>query len=215
MATTNVGHGIRKFDPKFPAAELVKNLESEIGQAQVKTLSRLANLSVPVLGRTADPESIESAIEKVLAHGETTVFFGQLFSLLHKGALIREDLDQRLVKWALKIPGLKEKFDELPEGTRKVVDQFKDSDLTQENPVPLSSGFKIPLSSSTAKKIATVREAWQRQFDIDKGLAYPEIVENNGEKVKYVDKFSFENWGETIKNTPAVRILIHISLTFR
>ena len=205
MATTAVpSDGAQKFDPKFPAAELVKSIQSEIDQAQVKTLSRLANLSVPVIGRTAHPESIDSAIEKVLVHGETTVLFGQLFSLFHKGTLTREDLDQRLVNWALKIPGLKEKFDELPDETRKAVDQFKDSDLSQENPVPLSSGFKTPLTSSTAKKIATLKAGWQRQFDLDKGLAYPDIVENNGEEVKYVDKLIFENWGQTIKNTPAV-----------
>jgi len=215
MATTDVPSGPRKFDPKFPAAELVKSLDSEIGQAQVKTLSRLANLSTPVLGGTAKPEFIDAAIEKVLEHGETTVLFGQLFSLFHKGALTREDLDQRLLNWALKIPALKGKFDELPQETRAAVDQFKDSDLNQENHVRLSSGFKTPLSSSTTKKIATLKAAWQRQFDIDKGLAYPDVVENNGEKVKYVDKLAFENWGETIKNTPAVIISLHISLTYR
>ena len=206
MASTNVSRsdGASKFDPKFPAAELVKSLESEIEQAQVKTLSRLANLSVPVAGRTAPAESIHSTIEKVLAHGETTLLFGQLFSLSNKGVLTREDLDQRLVNWAMKIPGLKERFDELPNEVRRCVDQFKDSDLGQENPVPLSNGFKHPLSSSTAKKIANMKEAWLRQFDIDKGLAYPHIVENNGEKVMYVEKVAFENWGETIKNTPAV-----------
>jgi len=194
----------QNFDPLYPAAELVKNINSEIEQAQVKTLSRLANLSVPVIGRTAHPESIESAIEKVLAHGETTVLFGELFSLFHKGGLTREDLDQRLVNWALKIPGLKEKFDELPEETRKCVDQFKDSDLSQDNPVPVSSGFKYPPSSSTSKKIANLKAAWQKQFELDKGLTYPDIVESDGEKVMYVEKFTFENWGETIKNVPAV-----------
>jgi len=209
MATKAVpSTGAQQFDPNFPAADLVKNIQSEIDQAQVKTLTRLANLSVPVLGRTAHPESIDSAVEKVLAHGETTVLFGQLFSSFHKGTLTREDLDQRLVNWALKIPGLKEKFDELPNETRKAVDQFKDSDLGQNNPVPLSSGFKTPPSSSTAKKIATLKAAWQKQFDVDKGLAYPDIVENNGEKVKYVDKLTFENWGETIKNTPAVHLSV-------
>lgn len=203
----STGSGTQKFDPQFPAAKLVKDIESEIEQAQVKTLSRLANLSVPVVGRTAQPESIESAIEKVLAHGETTVLFGQLFSLFNKGALTREDLDQRLVNWALKIPGLKEKYDELPDETRRCVDQFKDSDLSQENPVPLSGGFKYPHSSSTIKKIASLKAACQKQFDSDKGLTYPDIVENNGDKVMYVEKFAFENWGETIKNTPAVRSL--------
>jgi hypothetical protein len=215
MATTDVpSDGARKFDPKFSAAELVKSLDSEIEQEQVKTLSRLANLSVPVRGG-AQPEFLDSAIKKVLEHGETTVLFDQLFSLFHKGALTREDLDQRLLNWALKIPALKGKFDELPHETRAAVDQFKDTDLNQENPVRLSSGFKTPLSSSTAKKIATLKAAWQRQFDSDKGLAYPDVVENNGEKVKYVDKLAFENWAETIKNTPAVSISLHISLTYR
>ena len=30
------------------------------------------------------------------------------------------------------------------------------------------------------------------------------IVENDGERVVYVEKMLFENWGETVKNTPAV-----------
>ena len=206
MATANVSDndGVQKFDPKFPAVELVKNIQSGLEQAQVKTLSRLANLSVPVIGRTAHPESIDSAIQKVLTHGETTVLFGQLFSSINKGILDRKDLDQRLVNWALKIPGLKEKFDGLPEDVRGCIDQFKDSDLGQDNPVPLSNGFKHPLSSSTTKKIAALKAAVKQQFDIDKGLTYPTVVENNGEKVMYVEKFAFENWGETIKNTPAV-----------
>ena len=204
---TNIAQGNdgdQKFDPKFPAVQLVKDIQSGLDEAQVKTLGRLANLSVPVVGHTAHSESIDAAIQKVLAHGETSVLFGQLFSGAHNGTLTREDLDQRLVSWAFKIPALKEKIEGLPEDARQCIHQFKDSDLQQDQPVPLSAGFKRPISSSTAKKIAVQKAAWQRQFDLDKGLAYPNVVENTGQKVMYVEKLVFENWGETIKNTPAV-----------
>src|SRR5436305_1340369 len=106
----STSNDVKKFDPKFPAAELVKTLQTEIEQAQVKTLSRLANLSVPIVGGTAKSASIDAAIEGVLAHGETTLLFRQIFSLFQNGSLTGEELAQRLINWALKIPGLKEKF---------------------------------------------------------------------------------------------------------
>ncbi len=70
LASTS--NDVKNFDPKFPAA--VKNLQKEIEQAHVKTLSRLANLSVPVVGVTAKSASLDAAIERVLNHGETTLF---------------------------------------------------------------------------------------------------------------------------------------------
>lgn len=217
---TNIAQGNdgdQKFDPKFPAVQLVKDIQSGLDEAQVKTLGRLANLSVPVVGHTAHSESIEAAIQKVIAHGETSVLFGQLFAAAHNGTLTREDLDQRLVNWAFKIPALKEKIEGLPDEARQCINQFKDSDLQQEHPVPLSAGFKLPVSSSTAKKVAVQKAAWERQFDLDKGLAYPTVVENTGQNVLYVEKLVFENWGETIKNTPAVvsrYCLTHTQVTF-
>ena len=203
--------GVQNFDPKFPAAELVKNLQSEVEQAHVKTLSHLVNLSVPVVGGTAKSASIDAAVEKVLAHGETTMFFGEVFSLFQKGSLTREELDQRLVNWLLKIPELKGKFDDLPENIRACVDQFKDCDLKQEDPVPLPNGFKPPPTAATAKKIEKLKTAWEEQLKIDKGLKYPDVVEKDGNNVMYVEKFVFENWGETIENTPAVNPRLRIN----
>ena len=202
LASTS--NDVKKFDPKFPAAELVKDLENEIEQAHVKTLSHLVNLSVPVVGATAKSASLDAAIEKVLAHGETTLFFGQVFSLFQKGLLTREELDQRMINWLMKIPELKGKFDELPENVRACVDQFKDADLSQEDHVLVAEGFKCPPTASTEKKIEKLRTAWEKQFNEDKGMKYSTVVEKNGDKVMYVDEFAFENWGETVKNTPSV-----------
>ena len=195
---------VKKFDPKFPATELVKNLQNEIAQAQVKTLSRLANLSVPVVGATAKSGSLDAAIEGVLAHGETTLFFGQVFSLFQKGLLTREELDQRLIQWAMKIPELRGKFDELPENIRTCVDKFKDCDLSQEDYASVAEGFQRPPTAATAKKIENLKTAWEKQFNVDQGIKYSNVVEKNGDKVMYVDNFAFENWGETVRNTPAV-----------
>jgi hypothetical protein len=204
MVVASTSNSVKKFDPKFPAAELVKNLQNEIEKAHVKTLSNLVNLSVPVIGATAKSASLDATIERVLAHGETTLFFGQVFSLSQKGLLTREELDQRLINWAMKIPELKGKFEELPEDVRACVDKFKDCDLSQENHVSVAQGFKPPPTAATAKKIEILRTAWEKQFNEDKGIKYLTVVEKNGDKVMYVDEFAFENWGQTVKNTPAV-----------
>jgi len=104
----------------------------------------------------------------------------------------------------MKIPELKGKFDELPENIRTCVDKFKDCDLSQEDHVSVAEGFKCPPTAATAKKIENLRTAWEKQFSEDKGNKYSDVVEKNGDKVMYVDNFAFENWGQTVKNTPAV-----------
>ena len=193
----------KKFDPRFPAADLVETIRKDAEEAQLRTLTRLANLAVPVVGKTAEPNAIDATIDQVLAHGETAKFFGELFSLAQKGILTREEVDQRLVNWVLKIPGMKESYDTLPENLKFDVDRFKDHDLTQEF-VPTSVGTKFRPDPSIERTCAKVNAMWEEQLRLDRGEKYPDVVEKNGERVVYVEKMLFENWGETVKNTPAV-----------
>jgi hypothetical protein len=197
---TNAEHS-----PQFPETELVKKAETDAKQAHASILGNFANLALPVAGGTADPSTINAAIEQSKAHAETTRFFSEIFALQRKGTLIREELDKRLVNWALNIPGLKERFDELPHNVRTCVDEFKDSDLSGNNPVPHAVGFKPPPSMSTIKKINKLKDALEKQRLADEWKKYPDIVEKNGDRVAYVEKFPFENWGETVANTPTVK----------
>jgi hypothetical protein len=201
--TTSTSVAKKNFDPKFPAANLVETIHKDAQQAHVQTLSRLANLATPVIGKTAEPNAIEATIDQVLAHAETTKFFGELFSLAHKGILTREEADQRLVNWSLKIPGMKEKYDELPDNLKSDVDRFKDHDLTQEF-VPTAVGAKFRPDPNVERTSAKMKAMWEEQFKLDKGEKYPDILEKDGTRVVYVEKMLFENWGETVKNTPAV-----------
>jgi hypothetical protein len=202
-ATPTSNSTVPAFDPKFPAADLVKTLRTNIEKAHLQSLNHLANLSVPVAGGTAKPNDIDTAVQQVLAHGETTLFFGTTFSLLQTGQLTREELDQRMVNWAMKMPGLKDKFDELPDDIKSHVGQFKDCDLSQKEPFQLKE-FKTPLSPTTLKRRSQLKKALEEQFKLDQGMKYSGILEKNGDKVLYVEDFKFENWGETVANKPSV-----------
>ena len=192
-----------KFDPKFPATELVSNIKKEAEQAHINTLSRLANLSIPVLGATAKSSQLVDTLEQILLYADTTKFFGDALSLFQQGSLTREDLDQRLIEWAFKMPGLKEKFDDLPPIVKSCVEQFRNHNL-QKGTLPTAKGFKIPPSPSTAQKSANLKAMWEAQLQVDHGEKFPSIVEKDGSKVAYVEKLLFKNWGETVENTPAV-----------
>jgi len=198
--------GTTTFNPKFPAAEEGDTPRNESEQAQqthVEILKRIANLLPSVHGRTAT-DSIDPPIDQVHDHGETTTFFTELLSRFQQGTLTREEVDQQWLKWVLKIPGMREKYDELPDDLRAYVDQFKSHDLTTEF-VPRTDRTKFPPKMATAKKITQLKAMLEEQYRLDRGEKYPNVVENNGDKVAYVEKLIFENWGETIKNTPSVR----------
>jgi hypothetical protein len=187
-------------------ADLVDKLQKQTREAHVRNLSRLANLSVPVIGGTAKPASLNSTVDEILAHGATTTLFGEIFALIQKHKLTREELDQKLINWAFIVPGVKEKFDSIPEDTRKHVEEFRGCDLSRpREELPKATGFKKPMNPVTKKKCASLKAAWEKQFAIDGGAKYPHIVENNGERVRYVEKVPFENWGATVHSTPAVR----------
>jgi hypothetical protein len=204
MATssTATANGNVKFDPLFPAAQEVKLLQAEQSKALTASLSRLANLSIPVLGQTAKPASIDATLQDVVAHGETIKFFGETFS--QASTLSGAEFEQRLINWAMIVPGLKEKFDDLPENVRTCVDAFSKVDLSKEDGRKAVSGFKVPVSASVAKKSEVLRVGWEEQMKLDGGKKFPSVLEKDGTPVVYVDKYVFENWGETVKNTPAV-----------
>jgi hypothetical protein len=196
---------------KSPGEEIVNVLHKQTRQAHIRNLSRLANLTTPVLQGAAKRDSIDSTVEEILAHGATTTFFGEIFSLIQRHEINREELDQKLVNWALKVPPVKEKFNALPEEIRTHVEQFKDRDLSAEGVGDVGHGFKKPMSAATARKCAELRDAWEKQYQMDGGKKFPEVVENTGEPVRYVEKLLFRNWGETVENTPAVRALGSLS----
>ena len=53
-------------------------------------------------------------------------------------------------------------------------------------------------------KMAKLKRMLDEQTKIDGGNKYASVKENDGTPVLYVEKFVFENWGETVKNIPAV-----------
>jgi hypothetical protein len=57
----------KKFNPKFPAADLVDAIHKDAEKAQRETLERLANLAVPVAGKTAESGAIDATIDQVLS----------------------------------------------------------------------------------------------------------------------------------------------------
>ena len=192
-ATTN-GHPL-----EFPGAKLVQNIRSQALSSHVRTLTRLANLSVPVVDPTATSSSIDNTIDEIRTHAKTTSIFGEILAGAQKKQLTREELDLKLLNWAMEVPGLREKFDELPENVRQCVDEFRTG-----NGVPSAKGFKIPPNLATAKKNAALKAAWDGHVNAGEKDKYPTVVENTGEPVAFVEKLGFENWGQTSRSNPAV-----------
>jgi hypothetical protein len=193
----------------YPDTKFAQDLGKQAQRAHGRTLSRLANLSVPTVSGLIQPAALNATIDEFHSHGVTATVFSDIFHLFQKGQLTREELDQRLINWGLTIPGLKEKFDELPGVVRKCVDEFVKVDLTRgrgEDGVPSARGFRLPTNLNTARKCAGLKAAWDEKVKKGEGKEYPSIVENTGEPVAYVDKFAFENWGETSRSTPAVTL---------
>jgi len=181
----------------------IHDLKKQIQQAHIDTLSRIAQFTTHVQ-KDQRHDTIKSTNEEILAHAATTQFWGDIFSLQHSGELTREVLDQKLVNWCLQVPGLRENFDALPENVRAYVEEFRTADLSSKGNAPKMEGFRMPGSPATVKKSSRLKAALEEQFRIDRHGKYKNVVENDGTAVQYVDKTVFENWGETVKNTPAV-----------
>jgi hypothetical protein len=186
------------------SSDLVTSLQN----AHVRNLSRLANLSVPVVGGTTTASSFTSTVDEILAHGATTTLFGEIFSLIQKNELTREDLDHRLLNWVLRVPGVLSKFEKLPEEIRRCVEEFRlHGGRTRERGSNRMRTFKKPMNPTSVRRVAGIRDAWKEQCKVDGGLRFPGIVENTGDPVMYVEKLQFKNWGETVESTPAVFVL--------
>jgi hypothetical protein len=198
-----------KFDPHFPAMAEVSQIDKELATATQKSLERIANLSIPVVGQTAKSETLDSAIEGVLTHGQTITFFGDLFSRFQEGNLSREEVDQKLVNWAILVPGIKEKFDDLPSDVRGLVEDYRNADLNKLDDIRTKAEkFEVQPSIGTQKKMAVLNDAWSANTAQKK---YPSVVEQDGSPVVYVEKETFENWGQTVRNKPAVLSTLEIN----
>jgi len=206
MAVT--ASGTRVLEKRTQTAELKKNgtkdMVTTLQNAHVRNLSRLANLSVPVMGGTTTAATFGSTVEEILAHGATTTLFGEIFSLIQRDELTREEVDQKLVNWVLRVPGVQARYDKLPEDIKECIEEFKSSGGKARDRIPRTKGFKKPMSPISARRVEGMKLAWKEQCKLDGGQKYPGIVENTGEPVIYIEKLQFKNWGETVESTPAV-----------
>jgi len=171
-------------------------LQKQVRQAHLNHFTRLAKLTTQVI---ETPSRVD--VEEILAYGATTTFFGEIFALIQRNELTREELDQRLINWILRVPAIKEKFDTLPESVRGHVEEFRFAD-TKNGRMEIK-GFRRP-TPFAARKSAGLRDGWEEQLKLDGGKKFSEIVENNGDAVVYVERAVFRNWGDTVENTPAV-----------
>ena len=206
MAVT--ASGTRVLEKRGQTEQLKKNgtttdTITTLQKAHVRNLSRLVNLSVPVMGGTT-AATFGSTVEEIIAHGATTTLFGEIFSLIQKDELTREELDHKLVNWVLRVPGVQARYDKLSEDMKRCVEEFKVWGGKARDRIPGTGGFKKPMSPVSARRLEGMKLAWQEQCKVDGGKKYPGIVENTGEPVIYVEKLVFKNWGETVESTPAV-----------
>src|SRR5436190_2867832 len=196
----NGTNGILNPTTKLSVAESVAKVQKQTRQAHIRNLSRLANLSTQVIGgessspHKSSEHSISSTVEEILAHGATTTFFGEIFALIQKRELTREELDQKLISWLLKLPALKEKVEGLPEDVRKHVEEFGQWDFSSTEKLRVQ-GFRRP-TPAAARKCAGLKAAWEEQYEVDGGNGYRGVVENNGDTVMYVEHSVFQNWGD-------------------
>jgi hypothetical protein len=196
-------NGTRKNDQtKFPAGQLVSKLFQQTRASHIRSLNRLANLSVPVIGGTATPTDLKNTVEEVLAHGATTSLFGELFSGTVEGRVKREEFDQKLINWIFQVPELRRKISDLEPEVQNYIEEFRKTDLSVQS--MNVEGFQRPLSGNCGRKVGRIKVAWEEQFKIDGGRKYSGILEGNGDPVIYIEKIVFENWGETVENIPAV-----------
>jgi len=217
MAITTNGHSNGVNGKKTPAK--LSKVQTATRQSHVRNLSRLANFSTQVIS-TSRPESAEpdSTVDEILSHGATTTFFGEIIALIQRGKLTREELDQKLLHWVLTIPGARQKFEKLSDETKGFVEEFKAADLRKGKEVLPGVGFKRPRESLRAHRCETeMKAAWGEQVKVDGGNGYPAVVENDGLPVRYVNKATFTNWGETVETKPSVLPFwygVNVEITF-
>ena len=204
MAVTSNGTRVLERKEHLEGKKNGTDIVTTLQKAHVRHLSRLANLSVPVIGGTTTAATFGSTVDEILAHGATTTLFGEIFSLIQKDELTREELDQKLLNWVLRVPGVQAKYEKLPKDIRQCVEEFRGLGGKARDRIPGIKGFKKPMTLVQARKVEGIKRAWREQCTIDGGRKYSEIVENTGEPVMYVENLVFKNWGETVESTPAV-----------
>jgi hypothetical protein len=202
MAITTNGHSNGVNGKKTPAT--LSKVQTATRQSHVRNLSRLANFSTQVISSTPESAEPDSTVDEILSHGATTTFFGEIIALIQQGKLTREELDQKLLHWILTIPGARKKFERLSDETKGYVEDFKGADLRKGKGVP-GEGFKRPRESLRVHRCeAEMKAAWADQVKADGGKGCPSVVENDGRPVRYVNKATFKNWGETVETKPSV-----------
>jgi hypothetical protein len=186
--------------------QVVDKVTRQTRHAHVRNLSRLANLSVPIIHGSKE-HNIRSSVQEIVSHGATTVLFGEIFNLLldknGSPGVSREELDQKLMNWILKVPGVSERFGALDGTARDHVERFRSTDMKSWD--GKVDGFKRPLTPAVAKKCGEMKKAWEAQLKKDGGRKFKEILEANGERVVYIENTKFENWGDTVNKTPSVQ----------
>ena len=171
-------------------------LQKQVRQAHLRHFTRLATLTTQVI---ETPSRVD--VEEILAYGATTTFFGEIFALIQRNELTREELDQRLINWILRVPAIKAKFDTLPESVQGHVEEFRLADVKKGRTE--ARGFRRP-TPFAARKCAGLRDGWEAQLKLDGGKKFSAVAENNEEAVVYVERAVFKNWGETVESTPSV-----------
>lgn len=210
MAITANGHsngvnGSSALNDKKSAATLSK-VQKATRQSHVRNLSRLATLSTQIISSPSPttPED-NTTVDEIISHGATTTFFGEILALLQKGELTREELDQKLCNWVLTIPGARKTFEGLGEETRGFIEEFRRADLKKGKSVPTAMGFRRPRESLRVYRcVQEMQGAYAEQLKIDGGKGYPSVVEHDGRPVRYVNKATFKNWGDTVETMPSV-----------
>jgi hypothetical protein len=138
-------------DPNFPAEDLVKTIDEGIQQSVVNNLVRLADLSILVLGKTAQDPEIENTLSHVRAIVSTTSIFAELFHSASTDTLTRRELDQKLLRW-LEVSdkaGFEKLLNGLPDSTKSYVQRFATLDLEAGETLPVDY-FKRPMNPVSA-----------------------------------------------------------------
>ena len=207
-----------KYIPKKPHPTHTNRLQRPARLSGSTSTTASSKSSGTTISPPMAKEQLSKAAHDILSPEPTTTFFREMFDFIQdKGKdLTKLEVDQKLVNWGLAIPGVKEKLATFPPDVQNSVEQFRTADVSTLQDIDslgfsqgavgptFVHGFRRPMNPKSHRKFEKIRRAWEGQLKIDGGKKYVSIVENNGSPVKYVDKLMFENWGDTVENTPAV-----------
>ena len=177
-------------------------------QSHIHNLSRLATLSTQIISSDSPhtpPDETHSTVDEIISHGATTTFFGEILALIQAGELTREELDQKLLNWILTIPGARKTFERFDSRTKGHIQEFRRADLRKgKGDSTVGVRFKRPHTLKIHHCVQELRDSYEEQLKIDGGKLYPSVVENDGRPVRYINKKTFQNWGDTVETKPSV-----------